>query len=68
MNAAMILANIIDSELKREDAPMSAETHLNTAIVELMKHTDEWKSWDRESIDRIRYAVGELDILNRKNK
>jgi len=60
------LNNVISAIQKIDDAPMSAETHINTAIVQLLSLCDSFfTSGERGNV--ILFAIGEnLDYLNWK--
>lgn len=59
-----ILNDILSSIIKRDDAPCSSETHLNMAVVELLKLLPEFKAND-EKADAILYAIGEQLIAQK---
>ena len=53
-----ILNDILSGIIKRDDAPCSSETHLNMAVVNLLKLLPEFEAND-EKADAIVYAIGE---------
>jgi hypothetical protein len=53
-----ILNDVLSSIVKRDYAPCSSETHLNTAVVNLLKLLPEFKAID-ERADAVLYAIGE---------
>lgn len=59
-----ILNNILSSIIKLDGAPCSSETHLNMAVVELLKLLPEFKASD-EKADAILYAIGEQLITQK---
>lgn len=60
------LNNIISAIQKIDDAPMSASTHLNTALVQLLSLCDSFLT-SGERADVVLFAIGEsLDYLNWK--
>lgn len=52
----LVLSNLITAMLKIDDAPMSAEMHLATAIVLLADHVDT-TDWDPEYREAINYCL-----------
>ena len=56
-----ILNHVLSSIIKRNDAPCSSETHLNTAAVELLKLLPEFNA-DGENADAILVAIGECGL------
>ena len=59
-----ILNNILSGIIKRDDAPCSSETHLNMAVVELLKLLPEFTASD-EKADAVLYAIGEQLITQK---
>jgi len=59
-----ILNDILSSIIKRDDAPCSSETHLNMAVVELLKLLPEFSAND-EKADAVLYAIGEQLIAQK---
>ena len=59
-----ILNDILNSIIKRDDAPCSSETHLNMAVVELLKLLPEFTASD-EKADAVLYAIGEQLITQK---
>lgn len=55
--AESILNDILSSILKREDAPFSSQTHLDSAICNLLKLLPNFKTEDEEKLGVIRDAV-----------
>lgn len=58
-----ILNDILSGIIKRDDAPCSSETHLNMAVVGLLKLLPEFEANDEKS-DAVLYAIGESLILD----
>lgn len=48
--AQIILANLVNYVLKRDDAPCSAQTHFDHAIYLLSEMCYDRKNWDSEAI------------------
>ena len=59
-----ILNDILSGIIKRDDAPCSSETHLNMAVVELLKLLPEFTASD-EKADAVLYAIGEQLIAQK---
>ena len=59
-----ILNDILNSIIKRDDAPCSSEAHLNRAVVNLLKLLPEFEAND-EKADAIVYAIGEQLITQK---
>jgi len=53
-----ILNDVLNGLIKLDDAPCSSETHLNMAVVNLLKLLPEFEASD-EKADAIVYAIGE---------
>lgn len=51
----LVLSNLITAMLKKDDAPMSAEMHLATAIALLAEQVDS-EDWDPEYQEVISYC------------
>lgn len=62
----LALNNVISAIQKIDDAPFSASTHLNTAVVQLLPLCNSYNTGG-ENADVILFAIGEnLDYLNWK--
>ena len=59
-----ILNDVLIGIIKRDDAPCSSETHLNMAVVELLKLLPEFTASD-EKADAVLYAIGEQLITQK---
>ena len=53
--------NIIAAILKQSDAPCSASTHLNTAIVDLLSLSQDWTAPDKDFQEVVDFAIEEID-------
>jgi hypothetical protein len=58
-----ILSNCLSAQLKREDAPCSSETHLNTAIALLLELVPDYNPEDEEMKSALEWAVKEGKVL-----
>ena len=58
-----VLSDIVMAEVKRPDAPCSADTHINRAIVELSALCPEWKPSCDESREVVEFAHKEIALL-----
>ena len=63
-----ILNNIVSAVLKREDSPMSAETHLDCAIADLKALCPDWKPHSKEEADVVGSAEEHMSTLRPKRK
>ena len=62
-NAKRILAHILNYEAKKNEAPCSADTHLNQAIYLLSLEVEDTSGFTKENLDRIEDAIEELSLL-----
>ena len=58
-----IISNCLSAQIKREDAPCSSETHLNSAIAALYELIPDYEPWSDESRTALQWAIDEGNIL-----
>ena len=60
----LVLSNLVSAMLKKDDAPMSAEMHLATAIAMLADEVDT-TTWDRDYREMIQSCQQLLELTYR---
>ena len=57
------LRHCLSTQVKSGDAPCSASTHLNAAIIALYELVPDYEPWSEESKDALKWAIDEGRIL-----